>query len=265
MRRALTIIAAMLLAQATLAQTRAEAIRARLLDPNGSDVLVVAHRADWRNAPENSIEAIESAIRMGVDVVEIDVRRTLKGNLILRHNPVLFGPRNAPTLEEALLAVKDRVMINLDKAFPYFDEVMEIAERTGTVEQIIIKSSRTADNVLKVLKEYEGRVIFMPIINLNLSGALAKVETYVQKMDPPIYELTFLSQRNHNLDIVRARLAGRSRIWYTALWPSLCGGHDDSLSERDPDSGYGWLIDTKDAGAIQTDRPAALIEYLKNR
>ena len=48
--------------------TRAEQIRADLLNPNSQRVLVVSHRADWRGWPENSLPAIESAINMGVDV-----------------------------------------------------------------------------------------------------------------------------------------------------------------------------------------------------
>lgn len=246
------------------AQTRADSIRARLLDPADSSVLVVAHRADWRSAPENSIEAIEAAIRMGVDIVEIDVRRTIGGKLILHHDPVIFRPKGAPTLEEALLTIKGRVMANLDKAFPYFDEVMEIAERTGTLDHIIMKSSKPAHEVEKTLGAYKGKVLYMPIVNLNYTGAIAIVEEFVQKMDPPMYELTFRNDATPVLAIVRSRIEGRSRIWYTSLWPSFCGGHDDSASLENHDDGFGWLIENG-AGAIQTDIPAVLIDYLKTR
>ena len=233
----------------------------RLLDPDDRTVFVAAHRGAWREAPENSLEAIEKAIEMGVEIVEIDVRKTLGGELILHHNPILFRPKGAPTLEEALLAAKDRVLINLDKAFGYFDEVMEIAERTGTVEQIIIKSSREVHQVLNVLGPYRDRVIFMPIVNLNQTWSIAKVEAFVQQLDPKIYELTFEYDASPQLTLVRARLAGRGRIWYDSLWPSLCGGHDDA---KPLDDGIGWLIDNG-AGAIQTDIPREMIEYLKTR
>lgn len=67
----------------TMAQERAAQIREKLLNRNLHSVIVVSHRADWRNFPENSLEAIESAIRMGVDVVELDLQRTKDGKLIL--------------------------------------------------------------------------------------------------------------------------------------------------------------------------------------
>ena len=49
-------------------------------------VLVAAHRGDWRNAPENSIQAIKNCIEMGVDMVEIDVRMTKDSALVLMHD-----------------------------------------------------------------------------------------------------------------------------------------------------------------------------------
>ena len=66
-------------------QTRADRIRTQLLTCDESSVIVVAHRADWRNFPENSLEAIQSSIDMGVDMLEIDVQRTKDGVLMLMH------------------------------------------------------------------------------------------------------------------------------------------------------------------------------------
>ena len=55
---------------------RAEKILAEINDPNSDYVVVISHRGDWRNYPENSIPAIESIIRMGVDMMELDVKMT---------------------------------------------------------------------------------------------------------------------------------------------------------------------------------------------
>ena len=52
-----------------------------------SSVIVASHRGDWRNFPENSLEAIDNAIKMGVDIVEIALQRTKDGVLILMHDP----------------------------------------------------------------------------------------------------------------------------------------------------------------------------------
>ncbi len=39
---------------------------------NTKQMLVAAHRGDWRNAPENSLQGLKNAIVMGVDIVELD-------------------------------------------------------------------------------------------------------------------------------------------------------------------------------------------------
>ena len=44
------------------------------MNDNLSQLLVVAHRGDWRNAPENSLQGIQNCIDMGVDMVEIDLK-----------------------------------------------------------------------------------------------------------------------------------------------------------------------------------------------
>ena len=51
--------------------------------------LVIAHRSDARNYPENSIEGIISAWQMGVTGIEIDVRFTKDGVAILQHDETL--------------------------------------------------------------------------------------------------------------------------------------------------------------------------------
>lgn len=49
----------------------------------------VAHRAAWKTAPENSLLAIENAINLGIDVVELDVRLLGDGTVILSHDTTI--------------------------------------------------------------------------------------------------------------------------------------------------------------------------------
>lgn len=49
----------------------------------------VAHRAAWTTAPENSLLAIENAIQMGIDVVELDVRLLNDGTVVLSHDTTI--------------------------------------------------------------------------------------------------------------------------------------------------------------------------------
>lgn len=280
--------------QWTWSQDRVEGIRNALLNPNSEQVLVVAHRGDWRYAPENSLAGIENAIKMGVDVVELDVQKTKDGHLILMHDATLnrtstgkgkisewtldsiktLKLRNGcairtihsvPTLEEALLLAKGKIMINLDKAYPIFDEVYALLKKTGTTKQVIMKGTQPVEQVKKEFGKYLDEVLFMPIVNLDKPDALQQIKSYVEGLHPVAFELLFVSDSNKLPVEVAHMLKGKSQIWYNTLWDTMAGGHDDDMSLDNPDKGYGYLINTLDARILQTDRPAYLLEYLRKK
>ena len=61
--------------------------------------LVIAHRGASREAPENTPAAFEAAIALGADAVELDVRRTADGVLVVHHNA---SRRGSPPLDADL-------------------------------------------------------------------------------------------------------------------------------------------------------------------
>lgn len=294
MMKSLLFSLCLLSAATCLGATRADSIRAKMLDPTDKEVLVAVHRGDWRNYAENSLEGIDNAIKMGADIIEIDLRRTADGELILMHDRTIDRsttgkgkvkeltldsirrvylrsgvgektPYKVPTLEEALVAVKGKVLINLDKAFDYFDQVMEIAERTGTTSQIVMKSTAPAKEVKETYGKYLDRVIYMPVVRIDKPGATDKVKEYIEVLNPAAFELTYADSTCTTGRELRRLLEGKHRIWYNSLWGSLAGGHDDFASLVDPKEGYGFLSDSLGATMIQTDQPAYLMGYLYDR
>lgn len=276
------------------AQDRVSQIRSKLFDKNLNTVIVVAHRGDWRNFPENSLEAIDNAIKMGVDIVELDVQRTKDGELILMHDPTLDRTttgkgkvaevmldsirklklkngcairtiHNVPTLEEALLHAKGKIMLNLDKADRYFEQVYALMKKTGTSKQIIMKGNKSAADVKKQFGSYLADVIYMPIVNLDKPNAERQIETFIKDMNPVAFELLYVKDSNPLPVKLKSSLSGRTLIWYNTLWDTMAGGHDDDMSLENPDKGYGYLIDRLGARIIQTDRPQYLIDYLRKR
>ncbi len=276
-------------------QSRTDILREKILSGDTSSVLVVAHRGDWRYAPENSIAAIEHSIAVGVDVVELDLQLTKDSVLILMHDSSLdrtttgkgkvkdwtldsirtlrlkngAGLRTmhtVPTLEEALAVTKGKVLVNLDKADRYFDLVMSVLEQTGTVSEIIMKGSRPADEVIAFYGKYLDKVIYMPIVNLDKANVQDLMTGYMEKLKPAAYELVYAEAEDDAMPLLmRSRLDGKSLIWYNTLWDTLCGGHDDDHALEDPDGTFGYLIDTLGARIIQTDRAEYLLEYLRSR
>ncbi len=272
--------------------TRAEQIRADLLNPNNQRVLVVSHRADWRGWPENSLPAIESAINMGVDVVELDLQCTADSQLIIMHDSKLnrtttgkgviaeltldsirtFRLKNGvsiktrheiPTLREALLLCKDRVLINFDKADRYFDLVVPVLEETGTTRQIIMKGRKPANEVQQLYGKYLADVIYMPIVDMNDSASVEAFSAHMQS-HPCAFELCWRGSDEY-VRQASALAHGKSLLWANCLWDTLCGGHEDDQAMKDPDAHYGYLIDSLGFRIIQTDRPEYLISYLKSK
>lgn len=270
---------------------RSEQIRADLMNPQLHRVLVASHRADWRGWPENSLAGIESAIEMGVDIVELDLQMTLDSQLIIMHDPTLnrtttgkgkiseltldsirhFRLKNGvsiktnhpiPTLREVLLLCKGRVLINLDKADRYFDQVVPLLEETGTTRQIIMKGRKPAEEVRQLYGRYLEDVIYMPVIDMNQPESVDQFRAHL-KSQPCAFELCFKGDDQYVKEA--SNLAqGKSLIWINTLWDTLCGGHeDDRAMMESADAHYGYLIRTLGAHIIQTDRPAFLIDYLQ--
>jgi glycerophosphoryl diester phosphodiesterase len=171
-----------------------------------SQVLVASHRGDWRNYADNSIEGIESCIRMGIDIVEIDLALTKDSVLVLMHDRTVDRTTNGkglvsdftleeikqlnlknglgrvtdfqiPTLEEVMRVVKGKINVNIDKGDAYFDDVYKILEKTGTIGQVIIKSDKPYQELRTQYGEHLDKMTFMPVINLN-------AETTIESISP---------------------------------------------------------------------------------
>ena len=206
---------------AGMAETRAEKLAKEIYKPNSKYVLVVAHRGDWRNAPENSLQAYRNCIDMGVDMIEIDIHKTQDNQFIVMHDATVDRTTNGkgkiadmtladikklylksghgiktrhrvPTLEEVLLLAKDKILVNIDKGDNYFDEIYELLLKTGTEKQVVIK---TYDNLATIQSKSKNDIIhksiFMPIINLDKQeDAEVVVDNYLH-VNPPAFEATF--------------------------------------------------------------------------
>ncbi len=101
------------------------------------DVEVVGHRGAAALAPENTLEAIAAGLAAGAAGVEVDVRRSLDGNLVLMHDPDVarttdgtgrvdemtvaqLRALHVPTLDETLAAVPREALLVLElKGHPW--------------------------------------------------------------------------------------------------------------------------------------------------
>jgi lipoteichoic acid synthase len=134
--------------------------------PPPAQVLVIAHRGDSKKFPENTLLAINSALDIGSDIVEVDVRLSRDGVPIIIHNDTLdettngqglvaektvaelksldagewknprFKGERIPTLEEALELVRGRGRLLIDvNAEGIADMIARIYRRLAVPEE----------------------------------------------------------------------------------------------------------------------------------
>ncbi len=277
------------------AQNKADITRKKIETKDRSSVLVAAHRGHWRYASENSMLAIQNAIDIGVDIVEVDIQRTKDKHLILMHDETIdrtttgmgrvdelildslknvrlrngIGIRTSekvPTLEEVLRKTKGQVILNIDKADRYIDDVYRLLKKTGTQQYVILKSEKPfADTRVQFHNYLTWKTFLMPIIDLDTNYAEKEVDSYLGFVKPPIIEFIYEKDTNPKPRQMRDKLNNRTLIWYNTMWDTLTGGHDDDMALNDADSVYGYLIDSLGATIIQTDRPDYLLKYLRKR
>lgn len=272
--------------------TRADGLREILLHGPREAVLVVSHRADWRNHPENSLPAIEGSIAAGVEMVEIDLQRTKDGHLVLMHDVTvdrtttgtgkvadlmladilalrlrdgLGSPTGfrVPTLREALLVARGRILLNLDKSYRYLSEIFPILEATGTSAQVLVKGPGTVAEVQSAHYGIFAKVVYMPVANFGKPDAAGFVRDWVREK-PCAIEFVFSEWTNEVEEAFALCREQGVRIWVNTLWPQLAGGLSDDLALYSPASVYGVLLD-RGVSIIQTDRPATLQGFLASR
>lgn len=145
-----------------------------------SKVFIVAHRANTcagieAGCPDNSIAAIQKAIDGGADMIELDVRTTKDGQMVLMHDATIDATTNGsgnvtnftleelrsfsmerggkvylengqpvrvPTLEEALRYCKGKIYINLDlKAVGSRADLIKLIQDTQMQGQVMLYCS----------------------------------------------------------------------------------------------------------------------------
>lgn len=285
-------------AQQSQYATRAEKILAEINDPNSDYVVVISHRGDWRNYPENSIPAIESIIRMGVDMMEMDVKMTKDSVLVLMHDKTIDRMTNGkgkvsditydslmtfrmkrahnvvtdsikvPTLREALLCCKDRILVNVDHAYPYYKEIVELTEELGVTGQVLMKGKSSLDQVNEDMSKHEHNLLYMPIIDINKPKGQALFAEYQERgVVPMAYEVCWQYPGTEIDECIATIRKNGGKLWVNTIWASLCGGYgnddDAAFDAADPADVYDQYIE-KGFTMIQTDRPEMLIKYLRS-
>ncbi|QZY29713.1 glycerophosphodiester phosphodiesterase [Nocardioides coralli] len=140
----------------------------------------IAHRGASAHAPENTIAALERAIVMGCDMVEVDVQRTRDGVLVLLHDLDLTRttdvcrvyPRRAPWRVQDLTY---RELLRLEAGRWFSPAYAE--QRIPTLEQTIDLLHHTGTGLLLEVK----KPALHPGIAVDISTTLRRFPGFVRE------------------------------------------------------------------------------------
>jgi len=239
-----------------------------LKPPRNGGLYVIAHRGAHNGIPENTLPAYEKAIELGVDFVEVDVRTTKDGEYVSIHNDTVgayvegaagrirdltleelraldvgarIGPQwrgtRIPTFLEVLDLCKGRCGIWLDLKDAPIRPLVDLIKSRGMEHDVLWCIS---PKEVPALREASPECVEMPD-----PGAEANLPRVIKEYRPRMV----------------------CPVWrdFSMSYADTChaAGVIVFVDERDPDSwadAIAWGAD-----GIQTDHPAALIEYLKTR
>ncbi|HTN69342.1 MAG TPA: glycerophosphodiester phosphodiesterase family protein [Dysgonamonadaceae bacterium] len=238
--------------------------------PNNG-VYVIAHRGAHQLIPENSLPAYQKAIDLGCDFVEIDVRTTKDGKFVSIHNSTIdaytIGKKGRvkeftlaelksidigeklgekwkntriPTFEEILQLCKGKIGIYLDLKDAPIHELMEIIRKYEMEKDVIwyIPYQNLID--IENVEQLFGNSFPMPDPGeeKNIKTILKKIKTPVIATDMGVLTQSFVDS-SHKFG---AKVFVDEKAGTVAEWKKIIG----------------WRTD-----GIQTDKPAELIEFLK--
>jgi len=229
--------------------------------------VVISHRGNHVKVPENTIAAIQEAIRVGADYVEIDLRTTKDGYLVLSHDATVDrmtdgkGKVRDLTFEEIgrLKVGKDSVMYRM----PVFRDVLNVCKgrvniyldfKDADVEETYrqIKAAGMEKQVVVYLNKVEQYAQWKKAAPaMPLMGSLPdQVKTPVQFRQ--FLEKAQLEVLDNVYDTALQAVAHEKGI---ALWLDVeSAGEGPALWDK----ALAWNIQ-----GLQTDHPEALVGYLQ--
>ena len=254
-------------------------------------VMIFAHRGNWRNSAENSIQAFQDCINEGLDGIEVDLQMTKDSVLVIMHDETLdrtttgsgkvsdytidelrklrlltpIGVKTRqtiPTFEQVLLLAKDKILIQVDKWKAYGQQVADLAKKYNCERQIIL---RTTDNSKATKQKYGNlldNLIVMPVLVCKGGNVDEEnLQDFIKNYSSPVMSFSFIREDYPILRKIKNLQEMGYRIWFNSLCDTFNAGQDDELAVTDPDNSYGWLIN-HGANIIFSDNPILLKKYL---
>lgn len=252
-------------------------------------LLCISHRGDTSAYPENSLEAVKSALKKGADFVSVNLEKTSDGVFYLCENESLGNICNAPyeslaqlkseevdsyflydvygkqtdfrmtSLEKLLDETDGKDGIIIDVRSEYKDDVYSVLEENDALDRVIIRVEESGKSLsawagakaekVHIIGKYTGNIIFSTISQIN--SLTAYCLTAVQYESKNYFNVCFGEFFTN-----RYLHSGNVRAVAATYSPELCGQRSDSSD------GWNELI-SKGYSVIETNNVEGFDNYRK--
>lgn len=238
--------------------------------------IVIAHRGNHENAPENTILAFKNAVAIGADYVEVDLRTTKDSQLVVMHDATLdrmtdakglvsqftqdslrkmkvynkihpeFGFHSIPLFEEVLAECKGRIYIYLDFKNASVKQTYQLLLKYQMEKQVVVYINSV--NQLLEWNNLAPQIPLMVSLPDNVQNRVS-LEKFATQYSFDILDGNF---QQYNSELVKTAKDLNKPIWADIQSPN------EGILQWDQAIGLGIV-------ALQTDHPSSLIAYLKER
>ncbi|MFA6242315.1 MAG: glycerophosphodiester phosphodiesterase family protein [Candidatus Hydrogenedentales bacterium] len=234
-------------------------------------ILAVGHRGTVTFAPENTIPAFNKAIELGADLLEMDVRETKDGHLVIMHDGTVkrttggpgavseltleeirkldsgakFGPEfkgtPVPTFAEAMAAIKGRALPDIDFKLGTPQKVVDAVKEAGLIGKVTLYCGNL--DLMKATVAIDRGFLTRPTVPTDADA----LKAFLKEKNPDIVNMGW---DETSLEVVRtAHLAGK-----LAFVNAMGSADNATLYEKAIEGG---------ADYIQTDRLDLLLPVLR--
>lgn len=243
-------------------------------EPSIQKIKVVAHRGAHTDLPENTIQAFEEAIEIGVDYIEVDLRTTKDCNLAVFHDGSLdrmtgiqgdFGDYDLKELQSMPLFHQGE--LSKEYKIPTFEEVLKISK--GRVKIYLDFKSADVQQTWKLIQKFEMEDQILVYVNHPLQ------QKDWRKTAPNVPLMMSLPDSVQNRESLKSFI-NQTDVDY---FDGRCQDYTPEMIQTAQSLGKEIWIDIqspnespeiwescikKGINALQTDHPRKLMEYLKN-
>ncbi|MBS7249260.1 MAG: glycerophosphodiester phosphodiesterase [Candidatus Freyarchaeota archaeon] len=195
--------------------------------------LIIAHRGASFYEPENTLRAVKRALEFGVDGVEIDVRSTIEGNIVVIHDETVERTTNGGGRVRDMSLVELRSLdAGKGEKIPLLEEVLELV---GNKAMLIIelKTGGIEERVLSIVEKYNAldRVMFSSFIH----GSVKRVKELNSRVKTGV--IIRSSPINPSVLALDARAENICAFYKYVSWEMVQNVHGHGLNI------FAWTVD----------------------